>query len=217
MYTKPFDQHFFDRIDTEEKAYWLGFIYADGYVTKSVFGIKLQESDTDHLKKLKAALKSEHAIGHYINKSGFGTTYGPFKLCAFSIDNKYLVDTLIKNGVVYNKSKILTFPSKDIVPDHLLHHFIRGYFDGDGSVYHTPPHGYLSISMDGTEHFLSEVLKIFHEVSGTNAKLYDSKGTIKSLKVGGSKQVQAIYEYMYKDATVFLGRKKERFEEYFGK
>ena len=215
MYTKPFDKHFFDVIDTEEKAYWLGFIYADGYVTKTVFGIKLKDSDTCHLEKLKSALKSEHSIGHYINRSGFNKKYDPTECCSFSIDNKYFVDALIKDGVVYNKSKILTFPTEDVVPNHLVHHFIRGYFDGDGSVYFASPHGYINISFEGTELFLNEVLKIFNDISGTKAKLYESKGTIKSLKVGGSRQVKAIYDYMYKDATVFLGRKKERFDNYF--
>ena len=85
MYTKPFDKHFFDVIDTEEKAYWLGFIYADGYVTKTVFGIKLKDSDTCHLEKLKSALKSEHSIGHYTIRSGFSKKHGPTECCSFQL------------------------------------------------------------------------------------------------------------------------------------
>ena len=175
---------------------------------------KLIGSDSDHLLKLKTALHSEHKIGHYVGNTGYNnnTNY-----CSLTIKNKHLVDSLIDKGVVYNKSKVLRFPTNDIVPAKLIHHFIRGYFDGDGSVYFSPPHGYIGISIDGTEMFLSKVLEIFSSVSGTHAKLYESKGTIKSLKVGGSKQVKAIYEYMYKDATVFLGRKKDRFDTYFNK
>lgn len=49
----PVDSNFFHEINTEEKAYWLGFMYADGYVTNRTMGIKLQESDSSHLEMLK--------------------------------------------------------------------------------------------------------------------------------------------------------------------
>ena len=209
LYTKKFDHNFFDIIDSEEKAYWLGFIYADGYVTNSVFGVKLSDKDSDHLLKLKMALHSEHKIGHYVGNTGYNnnTNY-----CSLTINNEHLVNSLIDNGVVYNKSKVLRFPNSEIVPDELVHHFIRGYFDGDGSVYFTR---YICISFEGTESFLLPLLNILSEISGTKAKLYNSKNGHKSLKIGGSIQVKTIYDYMYKDATVFLGRKKVRFDEYY--
>ena len=209
IHTKNFDKHFFDVIDSEEKAYWLGFIYADGYVSGSIFGIKLSEHDSDHLTLFKSAIQSEHNIGHYIGTTGYNNDT-PY--CSLTIDNNYFVESLISKGVIYNKSKILKFPDNSIVPDNLLHHFIRGYFDGDGSVY---IRRYICISFEGTESFLLPLLDILSEISGTHSNLYNSKNGHKSLKVGGSIQVKSIYEYMYKDAIVFLGRKKKRFEDYY--
>lgn len=150
----PVDSFFFHHIDSEEKAYWLGFMYADGYVTGSVMGVKLHIKDIDHLQKFREDIQSQHTIGTYVMKSGFANANGtPY--CSLTIKDKQLVQDLNDCGVTYNKSKTLVFPTEDVVPSHLIHHFIRGYFDGDGSVYAssaTP-----SISFEGTKEFLERL------------------------------------------------------------
>ena len=57
-----FDENFFDKIDTEEKAYWLGFIYADGAIFKRTLSIRLSTKDIHHLEKFKKILNTDAAI-----------------------------------------------------------------------------------------------------------------------------------------------------------
>jgi DNA-binding transcriptional regulator WhiA len=67
------DHTYFNKINTESKAYWLGFIYADGFITTSkyskYFGVSLSEHDEDHLEKLKNAMQATNPLKHYINNS----------------------------------------------------------------------------------------------------------------------------------------------------
>ena len=123
---------YFENIDTQEKAYWLGFIYADGYIGKNNnngrFGISLSTEDIDHLYKFKESIESSHPINKYRVSSGYkiGAEY-----CRIIICEEKLVNDLIKQGCVYNKTNILSPPNID---KKLRRHFIRGYMDGDGSI-----------------------------------------------------------------------------------
>lgn len=102
---------FFEVIDTEEKAYWLGFIYADGCVSKTSnqdrFEIKLKRTDLDHVEKLKKSLQSEHKICFGVTDNEFGKC----EYCSLNIVNQKLVDDLVSKGVFYNKSNILEPPN----------------------------------------------------------------------------------------------------------
>lgn len=126
---------YFNSINTSEKAYWLGFIMADGYVCiehkkKNVrrrLGLCLNQSDKTHLEKFCKALNSNHVIkfrkDHKNNKV--------YLLAYVEIYNKQICLDLIKHGCVPNKSKTLMFPS---ISNELFFDFIRGYFDGDGHI-----------------------------------------------------------------------------------
>ena len=84
------------------------------------------------MRKFKESIKSEHKILEIETNTPYKENY---KCCSISIVNDHLVNSLNNKGVLYKKSKILTFPTIQQVPKNLLFHFIRGYFDGDGSVY----------------------------------------------------------------------------------
>ena len=212
---KHCDETFFDVIDTEEKAYWLGFIYADGYVTKrktqDTLGIKLSIDDKNHLEKFKESLKSEHSIGIYTSDEGYnvGKQY-----CSLTICNQHIVDSLIDKGVTYRKTKTLIFPTREQVPEKFVSHFIRGYFDGDGSIYHIVQGNSGCVSFTGTQNMLDTILTEIKQFVGTNAHTYKySNKDIYDLKVGGRNQLKQFYEYIYKNSSVFLDRKKNKFEE----
>lgn len=126
-----FNKHIFDTIDTEEKAYWLGFIFADGYIgstpldpnKKSVynFEISLKLSDLEHLEKFKQFISFE--------KDVVCDNYR----CRIMIANKHFWNILNGYGCIPRKSLTLQFPDKSIFKSSdLVRHFIRGYFDGDG-------------------------------------------------------------------------------------
>src|ERR1035437_3893868 len=131
------NEDYFEIIDTEEKAYLLGFMYADGNLSKGGSGIKicLQEEDRDILEKFSIPIY------------GFAKIYEEIKV-KNGISRRYLTSAvycekmhkdLTKLGCPPKKTFIIRMPHKDIVPEHLLRHFIRGYFDGDGCICITNP------------------------------------------------------------------------------
>lgn len=212
--SKQFNNCYFDNIDSEEKAYWLGFIYADGCISKrksqDAFEIKLKDSDKEHLEKLKYCLQSSHKILERCENTPYCQNY---KSVSLSICNQHFVDSLFNKGVLYNKSKILQPPTIDQVPEKFINHFIRGYFDGDGSIYEYSKTHAGSISFIGTESVLNWILFQLKQVVQTNAKIskYKNKDIYK-LTLGGAKIISKIYYYLYKDSTIWLNRKKSKYE-----
>lgn len=206
---------FFSTIDTEEKAYWLGFMYADGYVTGTkIVGCKLSTKDEEHLIQLRNTLSPTKPLYYDETSQGFGNNT---KSVALILTNRNLFKDLVSKGCIQNKSKLLTFPNENIVPKELIHHFIRGYFDGDGSVtagINPKGHIRILIGIVGTESFLSEIRKALSLEDTKYLYKYKNKD-IHELKVGGTNVVKAIYNFLYKDATVFLERKYIKFKEYY--
>lgn len=217
---KHFNVSYFDNIDTPEKAYWLGFIYADGNVTRrknaDKFQIKLCNDDIEHLIKLRSCLSSTHSIGRYTQ----ACAYGEIRYCSFGIANQHLVDTLITKGVTYKKTLHLQFPSSEIVPDNLLWHFIRGYFDGDGSICWTNNKNKQCgvFSIVGVKDFLAPLLERIKKVVSTHVELYSYKNHphIYEIRIGGRNLLTVLYKYLYTDAIVFLERKYKKFSEIIG-
>lgn len=208
---KKVDSFFFNEINTEEKAYILGFIYADGCISNNVLSIKQKTDDVDILEKIKFCLKSEHKIINYIENSGYSKNCNVSML---SFKDLQIIKDLYKYGVIENKSKILKFPLN--IPECLVSHFIRGYFDGDGSVYKIKQNNSIGISFVGTNDMLSNILLKFQQICDTNTHIYQYKDKdIFGLTIGGKNNIEKIYYYLYNDATIFLNRKEEVFKKYF--
>lgn len=202
---------YFDVIDTPEKAYILGFIYADGCLTKgNALEIKLALHDKDILEKIRSCLGSNHTIGIYKNNNGYalGNMY-----CTLNIVNKHLHDKLVSWGATEKKTKTLVFPK--FLDDNLVSHFVRGFFDGDGSVYEIKQCSFIGCSFTGTYDMLENIRQICEIEFGTKAKVHKYRNKdIYDFKIGGKNNVIAFYKYIYKDATIFLGRKKLLFDKY---
>src|ERR1035437_4280784 len=130
-------ENFFDEIDTQEKAYFLGFLYADGcnILHRNRVSIVLHEKDYELLKMLNDLLldgndikieKRKNIEGHYINGKLCRNNGNSIRL---DINSKYMSQKLNSIGMIPMKSSVVLFPT--CVPFHLMNHFIRGYFDGD--------------------------------------------------------------------------------------
>ena len=218
------NKDFFESIDTERKAYYLGFILADGYITSKrkgegaqSLGISLAKIDRDILVKFKNEIKSSHPIGEYISKSGYGEGKSYVRLL---FRNQKIVDDLKKSGIVENKTNVCEFPSSDILPYHLIKHFIRGYMDGDGSIKRVTRkrNGYeFRFSLAGTQDVLNGVIDYLYENKLVNTKVKLSKRhhhqTVMNLEYGGNLQTERILDHIYSGATVYLDRKYCRYKE----
>ncbi len=217
-----YKEDFFEKIDTEEKAYWLGFIYADGNIIdygKYEIKISLAYKDLNHLKKfIKTILvngNGNELVRPYIAKLK-GKEYQAAKVI---VANKKMVQDIIQLGCTPNKSLILTFPNENIVPKELQRHFIRGYFDGDGSVCTaTSNEKTVSVIFLGTKNFVESVKNIFIENCTAFGKSKIMKrNNIYFFTKAKYDTCKEIYEYMYKNSTVYLERKYERFAVKYGK
>lgn len=198
-----FNEYIFDSIDTEEKAYWLGFIYADGCISDNG-SLELGIIDREHLEKFKRFINSKNSIRtkHY-------KEYTSYRIMNKS---KHLKDTLISYGCTPRKSLTLQFPDVSIFKDSLLTiPFIRGYFDGDGSVgvskcrNCTKP--YPRVSIIGTQDIVTKCLK-YTDIHNTVAKYrgnnyYETKFThTKALK---------FLNTIYNNANIYLDRKYAKY------
>lgn len=200
------NDHIFDSIDAEEKAYWLGFLYADGNIHHSssswVIELTLQECDINHLIKFSQFLS--------INKEPMYREKTKAYRVAFS--SCRVAKELINKGCVPKKSLILTFPQYDIIPKELMSHFIRGYFDGDGciSVQQLVHSIRKHVSLLGTKEFLEGLVKeagltgtIVKKEKRTESNTYQ----IALTKGEGNK----LLDYMYKNASIYLQRKYDKY------
>ena len=204
-----FDTDIFKQINTEEKAYWLGFLYADGDVSSDGYTISLhlQESDYEHLVKFKNFLQCENIkIEHKTHKGN--------KSCRLRIYSIIMNHDLQKLGCVPKKSLILKFPTLEQVPKHLISHFLRGYFDGDGCICISNKQAHFTII--GTPEFLNGyeyyILKTLNRQNPNKRKKSKADHNRTEFMVyAGNKQCKKKYYYLYKDATIYLDRKHQKF------
>ena len=124
-----FDERFFRVVDSEEKAYWLGFIAADGCVTeRSRICLALAVADREHLEKFRVAIGSQHAITVFSNDKSFSSG----QMASVAVRSRAMEEDLGRLGVVRRKGN-LGEPST--VDGELERHYWRGVFDGDGGVW----------------------------------------------------------------------------------
>ena len=195
----PIIKNIFHEIDSEEKAYWLGMLYSDGSVNKTngQVTLGLNEKDLLHLEKLKKFLQCNNKISYSKKTKSYRLTF-----CCANITKD-----LKKLGCYPNKSLTLSFPSNDQVPEHLKRHFMRGYIDGDGCLCFTDKT--YCFSFTGTESFINEAIKFFNWKS---CKL-DSAGQNKTWRCGDKKFVPVYLDTLYKDASIYLDRKYEKYKQ----
>lgn len=193
------DETFFDVIDTEEKAYFLGFLYADGCnaTNRNAVTLSLKDDDKEILEKLNSLLQPEKPLGY--RKSGQTTLL---------ISNKHISQRLVELGCHRAKTYTLVFPSEKQVPKHLVRHFVRGYFDGDGWV------GEKAICIVSTLNFCNSLSEILKEQLGINcyirARHPERKNNIRMLELS-NKSARKFLNWIYKDSNIHLQRKYERY------
>lgn len=222
----PLDEDFFSKIDTPEKAYWLGFMYADGCIRKGSNGqylVKLSLRDKDSIILLQQSLKTSKPIGEYINSGSFASSKSI--MYSLEISSEKLFNGLLNNGCVENKTFKLKFPS--FLEENLISHFIRGYFDGDGSVFEhfgntkkdNTRSTILGCTICGIHSFLKEMLNYLRtEVDITDKVLWKDprKDTdCWAIRLFSNKRCFQFYNYIYKDCGQFyMKRKRDIFEKF---
>lgn len=195
----------FEDIDTPDKAYWIGFLMADGYITRNCIQLGLKHEDMPHAEKFRTFCESDHPLKTIVSNG--------YTSARLSIYSKTMVADLKKLGVVNKKTFITEYPEID---KSLNQHFIRGYFDGDGSISLSKNRNNINPtwSIIGTSKLLGKIREIMQTGCDLNeVKLNNTKSNnIYSLVYGGKKQCENIYKYLYYHSDTYLERKKNIFE-----
>lgn len=212
------NENFFEIIDNEHKAYWLGFFYADGFIVNKTkhmrnqqFGITLMIDDIGHLYKFKNDIQATNPIHIYNQEKKRQEGFNCKDSCRILLSSQKTVDDLIKQGCIEHKTLILKYPTVKQVPINLQRHFIRGYFDGDGSISFNSRDNRCNMSFTGTYDMLLGIAK-FLNLSHSIYNYKDRQAS--SFHVSGSIQNNKKFiDTIYSNCEIFLDRKKAKIEQ----
>lgn len=214
------NEDYFENIDCEHKAYWLGFMFADGYISNNEnrygqdqFGLSLAKEDIEVLYKFKQDIEATNPVHEY------GRATKGQNLCRLQLTSQKTVDDLISKGCVKQKSHIIKPPSG--IPDELIPHFIRGFFDGDGSIIKSKNEHY--VKTDGYKYNIN--ITTTKEMADWIQFYFKMGSVIKDSRrdytwyysLGGHLQVINFYHLIYDNATIYMDRKFLRFQELLNK
>lgn len=200
---------FFNVIDTEEKAYFLGLLFADGsnLEKKSKIRIGLLNQDIDILKKFSNIIYGKEILYNF--PSCQNMTY-------MVISSKEISQDLARHGCVQNKTFLIEMPK---LAQPLVSHFVRGYYDGDGSLsYSQNKNGYKKFycSITSTKELLNSFQTILKNI-GVNSKFSkrwkERNNNIVTLNIYGNRQIDKFLTWLYKDSSTFLYRKFFKYKE----
>lgn len=207
----PINEDFFDNIDTEEKAYFLGFLYADGCNQMEHFWstvLSLEVADQEILQKFSNLIykQPQHAkeqVKIYNREHEHkGIT------ASLYINSKHICQQMVKLGCVPNKTFLLKYP--EWMPNYLHKHFIRGYFDGDGTI-NREKEKLSGCKIISTQEFLISIKKI----SNIDCNIYkENKNNDKNtyeLYYSGNRNILLFLHWIYSGSTIYLKRKYDAY------
>lgn len=205
------ENDYFEELNTSIKCYIVGFICADGYLSKNSIEIVVSIKDIDILEKVKTALSSNTEIRYYNSKNPYRSikTKEFCEMCKLKICSKKLVDHL--KFIPSNKTYSLNSSVMDYIPEKFYRDFLRGYFDGDGNVSYGKTYSSgikYNINVCGNKEFLEGT---FNKCFPSSNKMYFMKNSKQCWvwKLSGKSKVEEFLEYLYKDADIYLDRKFE--------
>lgn len=204
------DETYFEKIDTEDKAYFLGLLYADGCVSSNnSINITLQESEKGILETFILKLQYENKLK--FRKRKFKNYQDCYRL---SFSNKKMHEDLIKLGCIPRKSLILDLPSFDLVPETLFNHFIRGYFDGDGCIHISKEKERPQIVITSTKMFNDKFKKYIDIKLDISSFILERENAITALYICSKVKVLKTFIWMYRNCKqYFVKRKFEKFQD----
>lgn len=213
--SQPLNIEYFKNIDSPEKAYWLGFIAADGHINFSERGLARKLSfnvkDSDILLKFKNAIGAGSPVGHrFVFDKRTKKHYEQYNL---QICSKEFCENIRKHGVDENKSKAFKFPN---IEEKYYSHFIRGMYDGDGSL--TLVRKRFQLSLISSIECLNFIKKYIFERYGWSLNNPSEKYHNENFNVYQSQMQKDAYNFLnwiYKDSSEScrLDRKYNKFKK----
>lgn len=208
-----YDKNFFDSIDSEEKAYWLGFIMADGYTkldknnNPAQTTIEISKKDINLLDAFKKSIKSNYIIRE---RSRTTVTGKISEVCSITISSHHLTKQLVSYGVVPNKTYI-GFINEEIFGDNeeLIFHYLRGYSDGDGTI-NKNKGNYVFKLVIRSKSILNTITNWIKKYCNIDPKITIWENTYR-LSIQNKKDYFIFLEKLYKNANIYLDRKYQNY------
>lgn len=209
-----YDSNYFHSIDSNNKAYFLGLLAADGTVNNKTTNIQLslQEQDGYLIEKLKEEIGYDGKL-MYLNYNAKNPNWS--NQIMLSICNQKIHDDLIKQGIVPNKSYNLEFPNK--LDPKYYSHFCRGVLDGDGSISKKE----CRAQIVSTESFCISLKSIIEDLLHIHCSTLLCHGRIdkptRVLQIAGRNQVKTFLDWIYQDAEIYMERKYKIYQDVYYK
>lgn len=195
-----------------EMAYILGLIASDGSISKkeNLIAIQLQEEDKDILEQIRIITKVQRPLEEYVRKET------GHKIYSFRNWSSEWKKDLAHYGII--PQKIFTLQPPYFLKKEYIIDYIRGYFDGDGSIYQVNNQNRIFFEICGASKIIIDwiqdnLINQYHILLNKQSKETLSNGTIiYKIKIGDKQELLKLYNILYKDKILFLKRKKEKFE-----
>lgn len=209
------DETYFDNIDTINKAYILGLLYADGCISSNnnKVSIALEEHDVDILNSIREELKTDRPLFYIDYQKKGKKSKNQYML---SIENKHIHDSLIKAELLPQKSFTVKYPS--FLTNNLDRAFIRGMFDGDGCFYYNQKKLAGTISFTSSGQMIQALSQKIEEYLNIHPNIHKAQNAVKDpqkntmvLSFGGNKQVKRFLYWLYDDNGLRLNRKYQKY------
>lgn len=206
------NENFFDNPNQEKVAYILGLLYADGsnYRPSNCVKLDLQYRDKELLEKITELIQPDKPLGiTKLSKSDNNLQ----DICLFRITNKKISERLEELGCGQAKTFTIKFP--EYINDENVKHFIRGYFDGDGYLSKINPNSSPSIEIVAMKSILDWMCnKIKEQLNlDPNVRQHQITKGLYGLRLWGKKKTIPFLNYIYQDATIYLERKYQRYQD----
>lgn len=206
------NENYFSNINTQEKAYILGMLFADGnmHKIKKLISLELHSKDINILEKINIELNSNKPLFEHVFLYQHKNVKIIKKNFRLDITNYKIYNDLLLIGLTPKKSLTISYPK---INENLHCHFIRGYFDGDGCITFKQKASKktgIEFSLLGTLNFLTTIQNIFKDKLNINIPI-SIVGNIYRLRIGNRDSINKLYNFMYNGASLYLDRKFEKF------
>ena len=188
------NHYFFENIDNEHSAYWLGFIFADGSIINSKsyrLVIELNKIDEDHLKKFIQDINTSHIIKYRNNRD----------MCSISINSKNIINDLCSIGCIPNKT-VNGYINEELIKKENIKDFLRGYLDGDGFIDKTR---YRIVYTIKSKMIVESIKKMFDD-NGILSKIINEKNYYR-LTIETKNNFFKALKFLYDNSNIYLDRK----------
>ena len=195
----PLDADYFKSVNSPDKAYWLGYLTADGYVYPDGYKVTLCSKDREAIEKFKTAIKSGHAIGE--SKVLDKRTKKTYTRYSIQVASKAFSSHLIALGLKGVKSFRCEPPN---LSPEMFSHYVRGLFDGDGSICFLKS-GHRRISLIATRPILDIIQKRFIQLGFSKVKFQiiasENGNDICKLQIYRKKDQDIFLDFIYRNST----------------